>query len=434
MRIAVIGGGLTGLTCAYYLVRRGFRPIVFESRPKLGPRVSEEPGAWSLDPFPITLLRSDTAACGLISDLGLTAQLQWQSTPSGVFTNGATHSLTGWRDLLRFAPLTWAQRLRAAGSAYASMRLRNYARPLDAVHAREWFSRTQGSEMYRALWRPALAARFGSDCVDEMPAYVAWQFLREELLGVAQVSGLLRGGMATLYDALARAIQDGGGELHLDTRVHSIQGDERRVDVEMGHGHVEVDAAIASVKLPGLAEITRGELAACLAGHSASPRMQVISALRVWLRGASPLQGYYRMLMFEPTTVFPVVLDASTWLSDVERGDRCLIYLLRTASASSPELPRDREAERRCALDTLRCFDPAIEASQVEETRLAQWRSPEPVWPIDALRHPIPNRLAKSPLYVCTAAQAYPRGATPEAAVMVARDCVGRVVRELQLR
>lgn len=37
-RVAVIGGGLAGLTCAFYLKRRGIDPVVFELLPKAGGR------------------------------------------------------------------------------------------------------------------------------------------------------------------------------------------------------------------------------------------------------------------------------------------------------------------------------------------------------------------------------------------------------------
>ena len=446
MRVGIIGGGITGLSCAHYLVRRGVRPIVFESSRKLRSWGAHGTGEYGLDPFPIGLRRSDTAICGLINDLGLTSLLHWQRTPCAVHAEGEFHSLSGLRDLLRYTPLAPLQRLRAAAATYASTLLRAYARPLDSVSAREWFRRTCGAATYDRLWRRVLAARFGSAHVDDMPAYLAWQSLREELLGSHEVTGTLRGGFGVLCEALASSVTQGGGEIHTDTAVEAIESDGPGVRVDVGHGRIELDAVIAAIPLPQLSPLVVGELAEPLAKPLCATRSQEISSLRVKLRGRSPISGYFRVLMLDSQAPFPTVIDASSLLPDAVRRDSSLLYMVRLGagapSAGGPRTSGDRpatdrrrveidgHAHTREAFETLRRIDPALCPSRIEETHLFRWRSPEPVWPVDALRRPIPPRLGKSGLHVCTAAQAYPRGATPEAAVMLARDCVGRVLRE----
>jgi 15-cis-phytoene desaturase len=47
--VAIIGGGLSGLACAKYLVDAGHKPIVYEARDVLGGKVSawqDEDGDW----------------------------------------------------------------------------------------------------------------------------------------------------------------------------------------------------------------------------------------------------------------------------------------------------------------------------------------------------------------------------------------------------
>ena len=48
-KVAIIGGGLSGLACAKYLVDAGHEPIVYEARDVLGGKVSawqDEDGDW----------------------------------------------------------------------------------------------------------------------------------------------------------------------------------------------------------------------------------------------------------------------------------------------------------------------------------------------------------------------------------------------------
>ena len=35
-KVAVIGGGPAGVTCAYYLVREGYEPTIYEALPEMG--------------------------------------------------------------------------------------------------------------------------------------------------------------------------------------------------------------------------------------------------------------------------------------------------------------------------------------------------------------------------------------------------------------
>ncbi len=449
MRVGVIGGGITGLVCAYYLVRHGYRPIVFESRPYPGARgpkpnlpESEAENAraaapaagYPLDPFPVTLLRSDTATCGLIADLGLNQELQWHVTRAGVHSEGGLYPLSSWLDILRFERLPLIQRLRAARLAFTGIRMRTYARPLDAVRARDWFVEAQGEAMYEALWRPSLAARFGPHHVDDMPAYVAWQFFREEMTGSSRMVGALRGGVASLYRSLARALVEQGGELRLNTRIQRLEGDERTVLLDVGHGRVELDLVISAIKLPALAEIADGEFAASFKANRSAPKLQRVTSVRLLRRGHSPLQGYYRMLDFDRDAAFRVMLDGTGLTPAETRRDRSVTYLLRLDPESGPGLPlRDSEA-RRLAIETLRKLDGDISPSSIEEPAVFRWKSPDAIWGVDALENKIPPRLDKSPVYICTAAQAYPKAASLESSIMLARDCVGRALREHDLR
>lgn len=36
MNIAIIGGGLSGLLCAFFLEKKGYTPTIYERLPKLG--------------------------------------------------------------------------------------------------------------------------------------------------------------------------------------------------------------------------------------------------------------------------------------------------------------------------------------------------------------------------------------------------------------
>lgn len=78
MRIAVIGGGVAGLTAAYRLAQAGHRPTVFEARPYVGGRTHTEhfaPGHY-FDSGATTITSAYTRTLALLEEVGERDRLQ----------------------------------------------------------------------------------------------------------------------------------------------------------------------------------------------------------------------------------------------------------------------------------------------------------------------------------------------------------------------
>ena len=73
--IAVLGGGITGLTAAYRLAQRGHRVRLFEVADRLGGAIrSELTDGWLIEKGPNSLLAGDPALAALIEELGLQSE------------------------------------------------------------------------------------------------------------------------------------------------------------------------------------------------------------------------------------------------------------------------------------------------------------------------------------------------------------------------
>ncbi len=71
-RVAVIGGGLTGLTAAWELQRAGLAPVVFESAPRVGGAIcAHREGEWLHELGPNSLLEGSAEVATFIDALGL---------------------------------------------------------------------------------------------------------------------------------------------------------------------------------------------------------------------------------------------------------------------------------------------------------------------------------------------------------------------------
>jgi oxygen-dependent protoporphyrinogen oxidase len=76
MRVAIIGGGISGLSAAYYLARHGVASTIVESRPRLGGVIqTEHVDGCTVEAGPDSFLSAKPAALDLIRELGLEAEV-----------------------------------------------------------------------------------------------------------------------------------------------------------------------------------------------------------------------------------------------------------------------------------------------------------------------------------------------------------------------
>ena len=74
--VIIIGGGISGLSAAYYLAKRGIGSTIFESRPRLGGVIhTEQVAGCTLEAGPDSFISAKPAALELIRELGLQDQV-----------------------------------------------------------------------------------------------------------------------------------------------------------------------------------------------------------------------------------------------------------------------------------------------------------------------------------------------------------------------
>src|SRR5262245_24451038 len=108
MKIAIIGGGITGVSIAYRLALLGENVTLYERSPRLGGLVSSfRIGNVWLEKYFHHIFLSDTAVRERIAELDLEKDLYWQKTQMGFYGGGKLYNFNGPADLLRFSLLSF---------------------------------------------------------------------------------------------------------------------------------------------------------------------------------------------------------------------------------------------------------------------------------------------------------------------------------------
>jgi oxygen-dependent protoporphyrinogen oxidase len=328
--VIVVGGGITGLTAAYELQRRGHRAIVLEGSPRAGGLIlTDHVDGFTIEGGPDSLLTSKPAALDLARALGLGADIQQTRPPGGAFVlrGGTLYPLP--RPSLLGIPLTW-RGVATYGLLPAPARARLALEPL--VKPRRdpgdesigsFFRRRFGAKTVDLIAQPLLGGIHAGDIEtlsmqSLFPRLLETERTRGSILrsgfsaGSAPLSPFmsLRGGMGTLVEALERQLDP--GTVRFDSAVHAI---ERNV---LGGGWraggVEARAVILASPAHAAATLLAPIDAAAAALCRQVPYVSTVSVALAWPRTAivHPLAGTGFVVARRHSDVR---ITACTWVS-----------------------------------------------------------------------------------------------------------------------
>ena len=257
--VAVVGGGLAGVTAALALQETGVRTTVYEARPRLGGAThSFERDGLTVDNGQHIFLKCCTAYRGLLERLGALDRVHVQDrfdvrvlTPGGrsgrlrrAKAPGPLHFLPA---LARYAALPPADRLRAVRAALALQRLDPADPSLDGIAMDRWLARHgQRPEARRALWELFVTAALNIR-LEEAALGPAAMVCQTALLGRSDAAdiGVASVPLGDLHGAVPAArIERDGGRVHLGAKVTAIEAGPKLV---VNGSPVAADAVVLAV-------------------------------------------------------------------------------------------------------------------------------------------------------------------------------------------
>jgi squalene-associated FAD-dependent desaturase len=236
-RVAVIGGGLAGITAAIQLRDAGLEVTLLESRPRLGgAATSYQRAGLMIDNGQHVFLRCCTSYQGLLSRLGMTGSVTIQNRfdvtvlgprgPARLRRSALPSPLHLARALLGYRLLPLAERVRV-GRAALAFRLADPASPaLDREPLGDWLAaRGQGERARRRLWDLFIISALNIDG-DQASTALAAKVIKTALLGRNDAADI---GMATVplgrlhAEATASLLARLGAQVRLGARATAVE-------------------------------------------------------------------------------------------------------------------------------------------------------------------------------------------------------------------
>jgi protoporphyrinogen oxidase len=347
MKVAVVGGGMLGLTLAHRLGRAGHRVQVLEAEPQLGGLATwQDYGPFVWDRFYHCILPQDTSLLALLEELGLTSELRWTRTGTGYYADGQFHSMSNNRDFLRFPVLSLLDKARLAAAVVWATRFSD-PDALYAVSAEAWLTRLCGERAYTRFWQPLLKAKFGP-FHDKVAAVFIYATL-VRLFGARSATagkeslGYVRGGYRRIFSRLREVLEGGGASIRTGASVLSVEpeGSGCRIRSRNQAGEVIEETfdrvfftaptrlarkVVAPAFLPRVDEVER-------AHPTATTYLGVACLVLVLDR---PLTPYYVLNIGEPSIELTGLIEMTNLIDPASQtGGRSLVYLPRYMDSES---------------------------------------------------------------------------------------------------
>lgn len=263
MKIGIIGGGLQGLSLAYFLSKEGNKITLLERENQLGGLTSSFPveGTY-LEKFYRHTFKAETAILELIDELDIDRYFKWRPSRTGIFWQGKIYPFGTPLDLLFFKPFNFLDKLRFGFFTLYLRREKNWKR-FENITAASWLPKFFGKKVYRVIWKPLLRAKFGDEYEK---VSMAWFWFRIHSRfgsrvkgGSSEELGYFDGGYKVLVDALEEKIKEQGGEIFVNTEVTDVEEAERnRVKVISKAGKFYFDRCVFTGSTDIFLKIAKG--------------------------------------------------------------------------------------------------------------------------------------------------------------------------------
>jgi protoporphyrinogen oxidase len=421
MRYAVLGGGALGLMAAYRLTQAGQEVTVFEQEPIAGGlaagfRVGD---SW-LEKFYHHIFRSDKVAIRIIHELGLGDRLDWHRPRTVSLINGQLEQLDSPLTLLRFKPWRLDERLRVA-AVLAFLKVAN-PHLLEGQVADAWLSRGMGKRTYSMLFEPLFVGKFGN-LYQQIALPWFWARLHDRTTQL----GYIQGGFQLLYERLVERIQQGGGQVLLNTRVEKAEQIAGSWQVVSSAGTFSVERVISTLPT----RLTCRLIPALPADYRERYDWgQAYGAHCLILALDRQLTDAYWINICDAGYPFTSLVEHTNFRTASEYGGRHLIYLGNYRPMNDPLLVKSKEAVLTEFLPHIKRIAPAFEESWVQESWLFKAPYAQPIVTTDYRQHIPPLRTPLENLWMANMFQIYPHDRGQNYSLELAEKLVQLVLQQ----
>lgn len=431
MNVAIVGGGITGMSAAHELNKRGIACTIFEKDDILGGLAgSFKVNDTYLEKFYHHLFTTDTALVEIVNELGLGDDFEWNETNTGLYYVNNIFRLATPLDVLRFTPLNFLDRIRLGMLAIIPRFIRDW-RTLETVTTKEWLLKWAGPRVFEVVWEPLLRSKFGR-YHDQVAAVWFWNKLvlrgGSRGKGGAENLGYQRGGFGPVMIAWEKYLREQGVTIRLNSSVEEVRIENGAATGVVVDGELETFDRVIVTTAPAI----MADLAPELPAEYKDRLREIIYLANVCLvmKLNRSLSSTYWLNIADPDILFVALIEHTNMQRPDDYGGAHIVYLSRYIDPDDPYYQMSADELFQAYLEGLQKIFPEFDESWVDEKWSWRERWTQPV----ILKHYSDLRPAlKTPaenLWLSCMASIYPEDRGMNYAVVYGRKVVQQMLGE----
>lgn len=402
MKIAIIGAGALGLTCAYELTKNGHEVTIFEKEDKIGGLVVDFTYQnWHLEKFYHHLFKTDSQIIKLIKEVGLGDKLIWRTPETCVYYQQKIYPFDSALDVLKFSPLDILDRIRL-GMVVLYLKLQPNYRVFQNQSAVFWLRKYLGEETFSVLWEPLLKAKFGEH-FDKIA--MSWFWARVHYR--TQSLGYLRGGFYQLYNRLEELIKSRGAKIKLGIDIKKMTANAGMPTINFGGEKERFDKVIATIPTSVFFKIAP-ELTQEYK-ESYRPAIYLGAQTVVVFSNRQILPGVYWLNINDARLPFLAYVEHTNFMSPADYNNSRLVYLGNYLSTQDSRYLKSEKETISEHLEALKQINPSFDKSWVKKVWLFRTPFAQPIVGVDYEQHIPPFQTPLKNVYLANMAQVYPQ-------------------------
>jgi len=408
--IAVVGGGVTGLTIADALAENGYRITVYEKDAAGGLAYGfpcSDDRAVYVDKYYHHIFTSDSACLELLDKHELSSDILWAKSKAALFSGGRIYQFATPVDLLKCRIISSPfQRIRMGLNLLKIKEMKDWS-SLDSVSCRDYFADRSNLDGYKALWEPLLKQKYGEHYA-KIPASFLWGRLNARMhsrKGGREILGYLKGGFQRLILAMLESIRRRGGAIHTASPVTGIKAGEQP-EVKTDRTTAYFDRVIWTGSMDALSGVLENPTTRY------SQLAQTISSIAVtcmvlFLERA--LGKYYWLNNIDPDVTFGAAIEHTNLVPVSHYAGRHILYVANYHPAGSPLQKMTPEEIFEFHRPSLQKVFPAFRGREVIRKMVFSDNHASPLYDLGFSKRIPPHQGLLENIDICNMAQVYPQ-------------------------
>lgn len=421
-KIAVVGGGITGLSCGVALVDAGCEVTILESHDKCGGLASgfnpsadsgQIPWKWNLEIFYHHIFTGDMDIRNLAQKVG--AEVFFKEPLTTSFFHLKETQLDSPISLLKFSGISFPARLQM-GIGLAILKIIPNGLFLEKYKVTNFLPKLIGKEGYKAIWEKLLTAKFGPF---KEEVNMAWFWTRVSKR--SKKLGYFVGGFQTLVEKMEEYIKKNTGRIILNRKVEKIEKTKNGVLVD---GKL-FDGVVMTIPAPGIQR---------LVPEINFPKIDYLWGQTLILETGKKLIKGYWMNILEDHWPFLVMVDHTNFIDKKNYGGKRIVYLGNYLPEGHKQLTMTKEQLLKLYSPFIRKIDKGFKMAAADRVFLFREPFAQPVFPVNYSKSIPGKRSSVKGVYLANMSMVYPFDRGTNYAVKMGIDVAKMVIRDLKIQ